>query len=602
MRSAVEFEFHQFRVTALLLLLFVCPPWCGCAAFTSHGRMCPAVWGCRYRSSKNCLPVADRPVHIPNKHHTKTFLCRSAATNEVSSVVEDNDNVCDQVAIIRNLSEEAIMFCGDIRGREALLKLGKLCDQRLPFDFESTRGRGQTKMPGSVISHVPAVLPRHIIEKVMEKVKSLEQEGLFGTNPDSVDGLPSYHLNLVNNGQPSGEGIDNADYFNLYLQDLLGLVGPYIYDELLPTVNQMLNSSSIRVADIFLRRYGQDLTVIEGRASRNGITAHYDVFSLATAVIALDNVAAQGTNGLFTTEVDEDGKTSNHASLRRFFPLACGDGVVHTRNVLHGVDVEPGLDRTSLVIWFTTEEELDPNQTLPPASWLFEQKDLETNDAGQFVLASAIASSDESLRGDSSYNSKTPSEALSQSSSTTDEHDSYHSQSAVAHRHPFDLYLDSASHENTFALTRLGSLCEDNMLDKKMTSRAKDLVCSLRPDSQLPKFLQHRQNDDDDPTSLSSMDLAKRFWLEGAVRGNPLAQTALGDEILFKASESGEADALLLAAVLFGLSVQQGNAQAMESLKRVLEFDTFFNAYNTRDDIMRSPVVQVAEAACRLPV
>jgi TPR repeat protein len=100
---------------------------------------------------------------------------------------------------------------------------------------------------------------------------------------------------------------------------------------------------------------------------------------------------------------------------------------------------------------------------------------------------------------------------------------------------------------------------------------------------------------------MSSMDLAKRFWFEGAVRGNPLAQLALGDEIMFEASESGEADARLLAAVLFGLAAQQGNEQAMDSLKRLVEFDVAVSAYETQEDFLRSPVVQVAEAAsCRL--
>jgi hypothetical protein len=535
------------------------------------------------------MPITDRRVQIVS-HHAKVSSHRSAATsltNELPSVVENND----QVASVRNLSEEAILFCGDTKGRGALVDLGKLCDRRLPFDFESTQGRGQAK--GGVISQVPAILPRHVTEKVFERVKALEREGLLSTNPDSVDGLPSFHLNLVSNGQPLvalDEDKDNLDGFKLCLQDLLGLVEPYVYDELLPKVNQMMNSSNIRVADIFLRRYGQDM--IDGK-SRNGISAHYDVFSRVTSVIALDDVGADGRNGIFTTQV-EDGKTSNHASLRRFFPLACGDGVVHTWDLLHGVDIEPGLDRTSLIVWFTTEEELDPNQSLPPAPWLFEQQDLETNDVGQFVLASAIASSDESFRGDTSWGAKSPSEAMTQSITTTNEHDHKNSRSAVTH-HPFDLYLDSASRENTFALTRLGSLCEDNKLDEEMTNRAKDLVCRLRPDSQLPKVLLRRE---DDP--MSSMDLAKRFWFEGAVRGNPLAQIALGDEIMFEASESGEADAILLAAALFGLAAQQGNEQAMNSLKRVIEFEVAFNDYETQDDFLSSPVVQVAEAACRL--
>jgi hypothetical protein len=576
--------FNRWSVTALLL--FVCP--LRCAAFISQGGQ--AVWG------RHSLPVTDQWVQIPN-HHAKVSSHRSAAasvTNDWFSGVENN--VFDEVTTVRNLSEKAILFCGDTRGREALLELGTLCDRRLPFDFESTQGPGQAE--GSVISHVPAILPRHVTEKVFERVKVLEREGLLSTNPDSVDGLPSFHLNLVSGGQPLvalDEDKDNLDDFKLCLQDLLGLVEPYIYDELLPKVNQLMNSSSIRVADIFLRRYGQDL--IDDK-SRNGISAHYDVFSRVTSVIALDDVGAEGTNGLFTTQV-EDGKTSNHAALRRFFPLARGDGVVHTWDLLHGVDVEPGLDRTSLIVWFTTEEELDPNQYSPPAPWLFEQQDLETNDVGQFVLASAIVSSDESFRDDSSWGSKSPSETMSQASSTTDDHDDHnHSRSTGVSHHPFDLYLDSASRENTFALTRLGSLCEDNMLDEEMTSRANDLLCRLRPDAQLPKILRQRE---DDSTSMSTMDLAKRFWFEGAVRGNPLAQIALGDEIMFEASESGEADARLLAAVLFGLAAQQGNEQAMDSLKRVVEFDVAVSAYETQEDFLRSPVVQVAEAAsCRL--
>jgi hypothetical protein len=97
---------------------------------------------------------------------------------------------------------------------------------------------------------------------------------------------------------------------------------------------------------------------------------------------------------------------------------------------------------------------------------------------------------------------------------------------------------------------------------------------------------------------MPSTELAKRFWFEGAVRGNPLAQMSLADEIMFEASKSGEADARLLAAVLFGLAAQQGNEQAIDSLKRVLEFDGACSAHETRDDFLNSPVVQVAQAAC----
>jgi hypothetical protein len=71
---------------------------------------------------------------------------------------------------------------------------------------------------------------------------------------------------------------------------------------------------------------------------------------------------------------------------------------------------------------------------------------------------------------------------------------------------------------------------------------------------------------------------------------------------LFEASQSSEADTLLLAAVLFGLAVQvgQGNEQAMDSLKRMLESDIAFSVYETQDAFLSSPVVQATEVACRL--
>jgi TPR repeat protein len=68
------------------------------------------------------------------------------------------------------------------------------------------------------------------------------------------------------------------------------------------------------------------------------------------------------------------------------------------------------------------------------------------------------------------------------------------------------------------------------------------------------------------------MDVAKRFWFEGAVRGNPLAQTALWGGAKFslrRARVARQMHDLLLAAVLFGLAAQQGNEQAMDSLKRL---------------------------------
>jgi hypothetical protein len=92
------------------------------------------------------------------------------------------------------------------------------------------------------------------------------------------------------------------------------------------------------------------------------------------------------------------------------------------------------------------------------------------------------------------------------------------SSTTVTHHHPLYLCLGSASSDNTFAPARLGSLCEDNMLVEEMTIHAKDFVCRLRPEFQLPRVLRQREEEDDDDD-----DSTMRFWLEGAVHRNSLA-------------------------------------------------------------------------------
>jgi hypothetical protein len=298
--------------------------------------------------------------------------------------------------------------------------------------------------------------------------------------------------------------------------------------------------------------------------SRKGISAHYDVFSKVTSVFAMDDTAAEGTDGLYTTVMSNDGITSNHASLRRFFPLEKGDGVVHTWNVLHGVDVSPDSDRTSLIVWFTTEKvlESDIEMTSP---WLTGHPTIETNDVTQFVLASALTTS-------------------------TDDDDL--TMDAVM-PHPHDLYLKSAESGNTFALTRLGSLAQEQKLSLERAMRGVAILNNLRPSEELP----FEEQIIGDEYSISYDALAKRFWFEGAVRGNPLAQAHLADEVMELAANTRNDDMRVLAAVLFGLAAQQGHDIASESLSRVVEFEVASSLIQSQEEFEASPVVKTANAA-----
>lgn len=135
--------------------------------------------------------------------------------------------------------------------------------------------------------------------------------------------------------------------------------------------------------------------------------------------------------------------------------------------------MEPGIERTSLIVWFTTEDQLNStgNNAAPKtvSPWLVQHEDLSTNDVVQFVLAGALESAEvdpKDLRNGS--------------------HESMHFSSAacstitVPALHSYNLYLESASRGNTFALTRVGSLCESGDLSSSQRTGAHEILSHSR--------------------------------------------------------------------------------------------------------------------------
>ena len=152
-----------------------------------------------------------------------------------------------------------------------------------------------------------------------------------------------------------------------------------------------------------------------------------------------------------------------------------------------------------------------------------------------------------------------------------------------------ELYLESAVQGNTFALTRVGCLIEEDPNDRGFVERAWSAIQRLSDDSTLPEPLKEASDE--------VMGLAMRFWYEGAMRGNPLAQRALADELMMRASMSNDQDTRTLAAVLFGLAAQQGDEDASKSLSRVLDFDLVARHVQDDESFLESPVVQITRAA-----
>mmetsp|Transcript_59177 Transcript_59177/g.144657 ORF Transcript_59177/g.144657 Transcript_59177/m.144657 type:complete len:786 (+) Transcript_59177:280-2637(+) len=561
---------------------------------------------------------------------TTTARSDQAVLSSVKNLLDDDDDDDPKFETIRQLSEVAIYNSETSSGLLALQQLRRLCHRRIPYEFDNEFQQDDNDDKDQrMVARIPQLLTPTTTNDFLKTLSRMESNGFLSTNPDSVDGLPSLHLNLVSGGRPIvGDGndttqkqddddvddstnnnADEIDEFEAGIQELNRLIWPYLYEQLLPDVRQKLRSPNIEINDVFLRRYGTEVCG-QKDLERRGISAHYDVFSRVTAVIALDDVAAAGQNGLYTTtttkieDKQQQGsflQTSNHKALRRFFPLTRGDCVVHTWDVLHGVDVEEGSDRTSLIVWFTErdiddgiekssddknssiESKKSPSQPVSP--WLLRNPDeIRSNDVLQFVLASAISSAspdDRSLviQGLRSVNSGGE--------------DSENIESEA------ELYLKSASRGNTFALTRMGSLCQEYSLTSgDMEIHARDAIEKLRPFDDLPSPIKACFEDNDD----IGFELAMRCWLEGSIGGNPLAQRALGDELMFLASQrqdnSPETQSIVaLASVLFALAAQQDDESALESLSRVIDYDLGTRIIESREDYEASPAVKVAKAA-----
>ena len=497
---------------------------------------------------------------LPNKLSTHSFWSRRDAQSSVDIVEPPSF-----LSKIQETTLDAITFRGTEIGLQALLELGEACQQRRPFDAytEHINADNRTHNNHTLIAKFPQLLTPDVTQKLFSQVESMVQNGWLSQNADSVDGLPSFHLNLVSGGRPVASNAE--DDFQAALVELLELVGPPIYNQLLPYVREQLGSQDIQVDDIFIRRYGLD--VVDG-LSRNGISAHYDVFSRVTSVIALDDTASEGRQGLYTTHTESHpldtgnviSTTSNHAALRRFFQLNSGDAVTHTWNVLHGVDVEPGIDRTSLIVWFT-EKDSSSQQTNFSSPWLLAHPELKTDNVAQFVLASALESSDTDLN----INLQ-------------------------------DLCLQSAVYGNSFALTRLGSLCEEagDDADEIFLTKALETIQSIRKDSEVPVWLLN-VNDGLTQTQELSVRLSRRFWFEAALCGNPLAQTALADDLM--ATGAMDREIRVIAASLFGLAAQQGHTEAQEALVRVVQMEAGSDEIRSEEEFRQSPVVKIAEVA-----
>lgn len=457
------------------------------------------------------------------------------------------DSLDESLRVVQELSETCIRHRGKSDGYEALNRLGELAFQRMPYDFkESSEDESR-----QVVSFQRQLLSSSVTDAFLHQMQIVEQSGGLHTNLDSVDSLPSLHVNLVVNGEPPIAG--NASDLQENMQAMFSLVKAPLYEELLPRVQELVGRE-VYIDEVFIRRYGDDV-------GRTSISAHFDALSIATAVVALDDSAAEGSNGLYTTSTS----ASSHAALRRFFPLQRGDAVVHTWDVLHGVDVEPDVQRTSLIIWFAAVPQAGEEKKFSP--WILDRLKPSVRCAGgpaEFVLASAIESA--ILSGEMNHQ-----------------------------EHPHDLYLTSASSGNAFAMGRLGSLSLAEKLTPERATRALLMLRNLRlswKEYPFPISQEEIASSLEFGGVVSYKLLAKLLWFEGSLRGLASSQLALGYALMEDSALASSQDLRLLAAVLFNLAYQQGADEAYDYFSQVVKVEIASLSIENNEEFLASPVVK----------
>ena len=500
----------------------------------------------------------------------------------------DNKYVIDPPKFVQHTLRNAISSSLTYHKRLTALRILAFLlskPQALSFDFSSNSNNN--------ISYQPSILPSTIVQKLNEIMIQIKQNGWLSTNPDSVDSLPSLHLNIISDGHLIFQSEDENEYPKL-IRQMHTLLEPYLIDTLLPQAQQKLGDENIQISDVFIRSYGQNVIPDnddECGSTRFGLSEHYDITAAATCVMALDDVASHGTSGLYTI-VDNE---CTHKALKQFFPIQAGDGVIHTWDILHGVDIDPSHQRTSLIVWFTktnsTKSKRNESDDVP--YWLRSQNNNDNDVIQKFVLALS-------------------------------KEQQQHPQDEI-----IDLIIESASLGNNFALTRLGTLLMDQVDNHdsihyddeselmKMNSKhieACHSLVNLLGNNGYQELSDRETNNkmDWEKNVMIQRKIAIALLKEASLRGSAIAQVSYADALMEEyfmeyQTDKRKEELMMDAAILLTLASQQDYKPARESIQRLssLYHNIFFtkeivetttSREEIQNDFLQSNIMQVIQS------
>lgn len=149
---------------------------------------------------------------------------------------------------------------------------------------------------------------------------------------------------------------------------LASILHPIINTKILPWAREVSSIPTLTVADALIRSY-------DPSKECQHLIGHYDEAAVATVIIPL-NDPAEYEGGLYV-------QTGASDNTRLHVPFTnAGDVVLHNYDVMHGVNVQSGKKRCSLVLWFGEDEYSVKSKTVP---WII--REAKTSVHAAFLFA-----------------------------------------------------------------------------------------------------------------------------------------------------------------------------------------------------------------------
>ena len=190
-------------------------------------------------------------------------------------------------------------------------------------------------------------------EQDSKGMMDLLREVEFDEDLDSVDGMSTFEFYIYshNNVFPSesrilGTSKKIRENVRSKLRKITDVITERVEDSVNLLYKDKCGDSPCQVCYSFVRRYVD--------SERTTHRDHLDIKSLITVVFSLNRYGEDYVGGLYVR--------SGGSSERHFVPLFPGQAVVHSSDVLHGVDVMKG-QRWSFIMWLANDEKCDPRHS-----------------------------------------------------------------------------------------------------------------------------------------------------------------------------------------------------------------------------------------------